>query len=77
MVVDLCQSSQFGGVVAEVKRTFGHIDILVNNAGAVLLAPALDVEENSWDRVMDTNSKGAFFILSEGWPSHGPAGKRR
>jgi NAD(P)-dependent dehydrogenase (short-subunit alcohol dehydrogenase family) len=65
LVLDLCQPSQFDGLVAEVKKAFGHIDILVNNAGAVLFAPALVVDEKSWDFVMDTNAKGAFFLCQK------------
>ncbi len=49
---------------AMVKRTvehFGRIDILVNNAGINIPEPALDVTEEHWDRVLDTNLKGLFF----------------
>lgn len=60
--IDLTQPSQFDGVVTEVKRALGHIDVLVNNAGMVRFAPALEVDETSWDLVMDTNAKGAFFL---------------
>ena len=49
---------------AMVKMTveyFGRIDILVNNAGINIPEPALDVTEEHWDRVLDTNLKGLFF----------------
>jgi 2-deoxy-D-gluconate 3-dehydrogenase len=56
------------GVVADaaalVRQTvdaFGRLDILVNNAGIYPFAPALDASEEHWDRVLDTNLKGAFF----------------
>ena len=39
----------------------GGLDILVNNAGIRRRAPALEVTEEDWDAVMDTNLKGAFF----------------
>ena len=42
-------------------REFGHIDILVNNAGIHIEEAALDVTEEHWDRVIDTNLKGVFF----------------
>jgi 2-dehydro-3-deoxy-D-gluconate 5-dehydrogenase len=41
--------------------TFGRLDILVNNAGNYPLAPALQITEALWDRVLDVNLKGAFF----------------
>lgn len=62
MFLDLTQVSQFEGFVKEVKKVFKRIDILVNNAGALLVAPALEVDEKSWDMVMDINAKGAFFL---------------
>jgi 2-deoxy-D-gluconate 3-dehydrogenase len=38
------------------------IDILVNNAGVNVPQSVLDVDEASWDLVLDTNLKGAFFL---------------
>jgi 2-deoxy-D-gluconate 3-dehydrogenase len=40
----------------------GRIDILVNNAGVNIPRPALEVGEEDWDRVLDTNLKGVFFL---------------
>ncbi len=37
------------------------LDILVNNAGYEEVCPSLDVSEDTWDRIVDTNLKGAFF----------------
>lgn len=51
-------------VRAGVDRTaseFGRLDILVNNAGVNIPQGVFDVDEQSWDSVMDTNLKGAFF----------------
>jgi 2-deoxy-D-gluconate 3-dehydrogenase len=41
--------------------TFGRIDILVNNAGINIPQWAVDVTEEAWDNVIDTNLKGLFF----------------
>jgi NAD(P)-dependent dehydrogenase (short-subunit alcohol dehydrogenase family) len=65
LVVDMAKISQFDRLVRETKKAFKHIDILVNNAGALLVAPALEVDEKSWDLVMDTNAKGAFFLCQK------------
>lgn len=40
----------------------GPVDLLVNNAGVEELRPARDVDEALWDRIMQTNLKGAFFV---------------
>jgi NAD(P)-dependent dehydrogenase (short-subunit alcohol dehydrogenase family) len=65
LYVDMAKISQFDGLVKKTKKAFKHIDILVNNAGALLVAPALEVDEKSWDLVMDTNTKGAFFLAQK------------
>jgi NAD(P)-dependent dehydrogenase (short-subunit alcohol dehydrogenase family) len=41
--------------------SFGHLDILVNNAGIEEICPSLEVTEALWDKIVDTNLKGAFF----------------
>jgi NAD(P)-dependent dehydrogenase (short-subunit alcohol dehydrogenase family) len=48
------------GVEAAVKA-LGGLDILINNAGVEEVRPSLDVDEKLWDRILDTNLKGAFF----------------
>ncbi|MEW5975896.1 MAG: glucose 1-dehydrogenase [Acidobacteriota bacterium] len=40
----------------------GRLDILVNNAGTIARGPALEVKEEDWDRVLDLNLHGAFFM---------------
>ncbi|MBB5372238.1 SDR family NAD(P)-dependent oxidoreductase [Acidocella aromatica] len=37
------------------------LDILVNNAGVEDVCPSLDVDEALWDKILNTNLKGAFF----------------
>ena len=44
-----------------VTQDFGRLDILVNNAGIRVRKPALEVTEEDWDAVVDTNLKGVFF----------------
>lgn len=50
--------------VEQIRETIGAIgpvDILVNNAGVEDVCPAKDIEEALWDKIIDTNLKGAFF----------------
>jgi 3-oxoacyl-[acyl-carrier protein] reductase len=48
--------------VAAAVEKFGHIDILVNNAGILHGTPIVDITEEEWDRIMDVNLKGMFFM---------------
>ncbi|NPD16616.1 glucose 1-dehydrogenase [Xinfangfangia sp. D13-10-4-6] len=45
-----------------VLADIGAIDILVNNAGVEEIHPSEDLPEQLWDRIVDTNLKGAFFV---------------
>lgn len=48
-------------MVETVINEFGHIDILVNNAGMNIRKPALNLSEEEWDKVINTNLKSVFF----------------
>lgn len=39
-----------------------HIDILVNNAGCNVRKPAFDISWDDWNKVLDTNLRGSFFV---------------
>jgi gluconate 5-dehydrogenase len=41
---------------------YGQIDVLVNNAGCNARKPALDVSWDDWNRVLETNLRGTFFV---------------
>jgi NAD(P)-dependent dehydrogenase (short-subunit alcohol dehydrogenase family) len=43
----------------------GNLDILVNNAGASWGEPIDEYSEQGWDKVMDTNVKGVFFLTQK------------
>src|SRR5207244_10774089 len=51
-------------VVTYAVDEFGRIDILVNNAGApgsLDKTPVVELPEEQWDTVLDTNLKGTFI----------------
>jgi len=52
-------------MVADVIETYGRIDILVNNAGTAITKQALEISEEEWDRVLDTNLKSVFFCSQQ------------
>jgi NAD(P)-dependent dehydrogenase (short-subunit alcohol dehydrogenase family) len=44
------------------ETALGAIDIVVNNAGISIVKPALDMPEEDWDAVVDTNLRGAWLV---------------
>src|SRR5207342_1933168 len=60
--IDLLDVASMPALVAEVEDALGPIDILVNNAGMQRLRLAVDVSEDDWDVVLDTNLRGTFFL---------------
>jgi len=63
--VDLAHVGEIVELVQAAHERFGRIDVLVNNAAIVGWAPVLDVTEEAWDAVIDTNLKGSFFCAVE------------
>ena len=53
---------QLQPLVDKVVAEFGKIDILVNNAGTNFFMPAIDMTEEGWDKVINLDLKGLFFL---------------
>lgn len=48
--------------VASALERAGAVDLVVNNAGIAVTRPALETDDDSWLRVIDTNLSGAFRV---------------
>jgi 2-deoxy-D-gluconate 3-dehydrogenase len=59
---DLSAIDRLDALVEQVEDTVGPIDILVNNAGTNIQQDAVDVDEASWDTILDLNLKSVFFL---------------
>jgi NAD(P)-dependent dehydrogenase (short-subunit alcohol dehydrogenase family) len=59
---DISKFKEVEKAVNSVVEKSKRIDILVNNAGTSVGIPALDTVEDDWDRMMNINLKGAFFL---------------
>ncbi|MCU5772939.1 glucose 1-dehydrogenase [Erwiniaceae bacterium BAC15a-03b] len=57
LLLDVTQPEQIRAAFAALEAP----DILINNAGTEQLCASLDVDEALWQRIVDTNLKGAFF----------------
>jgi 2-deoxy-D-gluconate 3-dehydrogenase len=62
---DLSQMSGIESLAARLAEKEDRLDILVNNAGAAWGASIESFPEVGWDKVMDTNVKGVFFLTQK------------
>lgn len=63
--LDVTDASSVREAVARAEAELGGLTTLVNNAGVVVSKPLFEHDENDWDRVMDTNLKGAWLVAQE------------
>lgn len=62
IICDVSSREAIESLVAQVKERYGRVDILVNNAGIFPYKAALEMTEADWDKVLDVNLKGSFFL---------------
>ena len=60
---DVADAAAVDAMVKEAAARFGRVDILVNNAGITRDKLALQMKEEDFDAVLDTNLKGAFLCM--------------
>lgn len=61
--VNVLNQDQINVMVEQAIEKFGQIDILCNTAGAFdSMAPILETSEELWDKIMDVNTKGLYFV---------------
>lgn len=62
VVMDVTDLASVRAGVDKAAEELGRLDILVNNAGQNIPQGVFEVDEESWDAVMNTNLKGSFFV---------------
>ena len=58
---DVSKAAEVQAMVDATVRAYGSIDVLINNAGLERSVPFLDIDEATWDLMLDVDLKGAFF----------------
>jgi len=57
---DVRDITHLRAAIAEVKRQFGRLDVALNAAGIANANPALEMEHDQWQRVIDINLTGIW-----------------
>ncbi|HZG80903.1 MAG TPA: SDR family NAD(P)-dependent oxidoreductase, partial [Brevibacillus sp.] len=60
--IDISDIAKMRSKVEEIVEERGRVDILVNNAGIMQTIPFLEINEQSWDLMLNTNLKSVFFL---------------
>ncbi|MHC4243318.1 MAG: SDR family NAD(P)-dependent oxidoreductase [Planctomycetota bacterium] len=61
--IDIANVAEIQPMIDHAVAEFSRIDILVNAAGVAQTGLFLELTEQEWDRVVDTNLKGTTFII--------------
>lgn len=63
--LDVSDVKKIPGVVEQIRQEMGEIRFMIQAAGTMAGGAAVDLTEEEWDRVMNTNAKGLFFMMRE------------
>ena len=58
---DVSKQADVQAMVDTTVSQFGSVDVLINNAGLERSMPFLEIDEATWDLMIDVDLKGAFF----------------
>jgi NAD(P)-dependent dehydrogenase (short-subunit alcohol dehydrogenase family) len=63
--LDVREEASIRQMADEAQAAFGRIDILVNNAGCNVRKPSLEVSWDDYNKVLETNLRGTFFVAQQ------------
>jgi len=62
---DITDTAAVRQMVAAAEEAMGRIDILINSAGMNVLKMMEDMDDDSWDKVLDLNLRASFVVMRE------------
>ncbi len=62
VTLDVQSGEAVAAAFDQAEAALGPVDVVVNNAGISIVKPALEMPEQDWDSVVDTNLRGAWLV---------------
>jgi len=63
--LDVTDKAEVAQVIQKIVKAFGKLDVVVNGAGILRTKPFVEITEKEWDKMLDINLKGQFFVCQE------------
>jgi NAD(P)-dependent dehydrogenase (short-subunit alcohol dehydrogenase family) len=77
VTMDVTDAAGVRAAVSEAASALGPLTVLCNNAGIVVTKPFLEQNDEDWDKVLDTNLRGAYLVaqaVARHMAAHGRGG---
>ncbi|MFT4825447.1 MAG: NAD(P)-dependent dehydrogenase (short-subunit alcohol dehydrogenase family) [Halioglobus sp.] len=65
VTMDVTDSASVKNAFDEAEKAFGLVNIIINNAGITIPKPLLDLTDDDWLQVIDTNLNGVMYVTRE------------
>ena len=69
MLSDVTKEDDIKSAIAVAVETWGRLDVAVASAGVPGQGSDVDLTEAEWDRIMDVNAKGVWFLTKHAVPA--------
>lgn len=65
VTMDVCDSASVAAALDEAEASYGVVTVVINNAGITIPKLLLDLSDDDWNRVIDTNLTGVAYVTRE------------
>jgi NAD(P)-dependent dehydrogenase (short-subunit alcohol dehydrogenase family) len=66
VTMDVCDSASVAAALDEAEASYGVVTVIINNAGITIPKLLLDLSDDDWNKVIDTNLTGVAYVTREG-----------
>ncbi|NND69667.1 MAG: SDR family oxidoreductase [Halioglobus sp.] len=65
VTMDVTDSASVAAAFDAAEAAFGVVDVVINNAGITIPKPLLELSDDDWNAVVDTNLTGVAYVTRE------------